>query len=333
MEEYKLSVASSPHASSPVGTKNLMRDVLIALIPAMAMGIYVFGPRALTTTLVSVIFCEIFEWGYCKLMHKPNPVGDLSACVTGVILALNMPVSMPLWIAIVGALVAIVIIKQLFGGLGYNFANPALVGRIVLFLGFTSRMTAYVYPDMSVDALASATPLNAAVDLHSVSFVDMLLGIHGGMMGETCVIAILLGLAYLLFTHTIEFTIPASIVGTMYVLTLLATRDPYIALLDCMSGGLLFGAVFMATDYVTSPNTPKGEVIFGIGAGLLVVFIRYFGGYPEGVCYSILIMNICVWLIDKATLPKRFGVTAEMRKAEKEKAKAAKKAAKEGAEA
>ena len=292
MEEYKLSVASSPHASSPVGTKNLMRDVLIALIPALAMGIYVFGPRALTTTLVSVIFCEIFEWGYCKLMHKPNPVGDLSACVTGVILALNMPVSMPLWIAIVGALVAIVIIKQLFGGLGYNFANPALVGRIVLFLGFTSRMTAYVYPDMSVDALASATPLNAAVDLHSVSFVDMLLGIHGGMMGETCVIAILLGLAYLLFTHTIEFTIPASIVGTMYVLTLLATRDPYIALLDCMSGGLLFGAVFMATDYVTSPFTTKGKLFYGVFIGLITFLIRHFGSMNEGMSYAILLGNL-----------------------------------------
>ena len=292
MEEYKLSVASSPHASSPVGTKNLMRDVLIALIPAMAMGIYVFGPRALTTTLVSVIFCEIFEWGYCKLMHKPNPVGDLSACVTGVILALNMPVSMPLWIAIVGALVAIVIIKQLFGGLGYNFANPALVGRIVLFLGFTSRMTAYVYPDMSVDALASATPLNAAVDLHSVSFVDMLLGIHGGMMGETCVIAILLGLAYLLFTHTIEFTIPASIVGTMYVLTLLATRDPYIALLDCMSGGLLFGAVFMATDYVTSPFTTKGKLFYGVFIGLVTFLIRNFASMNEGMSFAILLGNL-----------------------------------------
>ena len=181
---------------------------------------------------------------------------------------------------------------QLFGGLGYNFANPALVGRIVLFLGFTSRMTAYVYPDMSVDALASATPLNAAVDLHSVSFVDMLLGIHGGMMGETCVIAILLGLAYLLFTHTIEFTIPASIVGTMYVLTLLATRDPYIALLDCMSGGLLFGAVFMATDYVTSPFTTKGKLFYGVFIGLVTFLIRNFASMNEGMSFAILLGNL-----------------------------------------
>ena len=303
----RLIVTASPHIRDNATTRGLMGNVLIALVPSIVASGLIFGMRAILLTAVTTLACVVFEYLYCKLMHKPNPVGDLSACVTGVILALNMPVSMPLWIAIVGALVAIVIIKQLFGGLGYNFANPALVGRIVLFLGFTSRMTAYVYPDMSVDALASATPLNAAVDLHSVSFVDMLLGIHGGMMGETCVIAILLGLAYLLFTHTIEFTIPASIVGTMYVLTLLATRDPYIALLDCMSGGLLFGAVFMATDYVTSPNTPKGEVIFGIGAGLLVVFIRYFGGYNEGVSFAILMMNMLVYYIDRLTAPRVFG--------------------------
>ena len=153
-------------------------------------------------------------------------------------------------------------------------------------------MTAYVYPDMSVDALASATPLNAAVDLHSVSFVDMLLGIHGGMMGETGVIAILLGLAYLLFTHTIEFTIPASIVGTMYVLTLLATRDPYIALLDCMSGGLLFGAVFMATDYVTSPFTTKGKLFYGVFIGLVTFLIRNFASMNEGMSFAILLGNL-----------------------------------------
>ena len=314
----RLIVTASPHIRDNATTRGLMGNVLIALVPSIVASGLIFGMRAILLTAVTTLACVVFEYLYCKLMHKPNPVGDLSACVTGVILALNMPVSMPLWIAIVGALVAIVIIKQLFGGLGYNFANPALVGRIVLFLGFTSRMTAYVYPDMSVDALASATPLNAAVDLHSVSFVDMLLGIHGGMMGETCVIAILLGLAYLLFTHTIEFTIPASIVGTMYVLTLLATRDPYIALLDCMSGGLLFGAVFMATDYVTSPVTKKGQLIFGLGCGLITVFIRYFGSYPEGVCYSILIMNCCTWIIDKYTKPTRFGVD---KKAKKEAAK------------
>ena len=175
----RLIVTASPHIRDNATTRGLMGNVLIALVPSIVASGLIFGMRAILLTAVTTLACVVFEYLYCKLMHKPNPVGDLSACVTGVILALNMPVSMPLWIAIVGALVAIVIIKQLFGGLGYNFANPALVGRIVLFLGFTSRMTAYVYPDMSVDALASATPLNAAVDLHSVSFVDMLLGIHG----------------------------------------------------------------------------------------------------------------------------------------------------------
>lgn len=288
----RLIVTASPHIRDNVTTRGLMGNVLIALVPCIVASGLIFGMRAILLVAVTTLACVVFEYLYCKLMHKPNPVGDLSACVTGVILALNMPVSMPLWIAVVGALVAIVIIKQLFGGLGYNFANPALVGRIVLFLGFTSRMTAYVYPDMAVDALASATPLNSAVDLHTVSFVDMLLGIHGGMMGETCVIAILLGLAYLLFTHTIEFTIPASIVGTMYVLTLLATRDPYIALLDCMSGGLLFGAVFMATDYVTSPFTTKGKLFYGVFIGLVTFLIRNFASMNEGMSFAILLGNL-----------------------------------------
>ena len=331
MEEYKLSVASSPHASSPVGTKNLMRDVLIALIPAMAMGIYVFGPRALTTSLVSVIFCEIFEWGYCKLMHKPNPCGDLSAAITGVLLVFVCPVTLPYWTIIIGDFFAIVVVKQLFGGLGYNFANPAIVGRIAMALGFTGAMTSYTYPENGIDALASATPLAVEETAQNAgSYVTLLLGNHGGVLGETCAITLLIGGIYLIWTKVISPTIPVTYLATVAVFSLLCGYDPIYQLL---SGGLILGAFFMATDYVTSPNTPKGEVIFGIGAGLLVVFIRYFGGYPEGVCYSILIMNICVWLIDKATLPKRFGVTAEMRKAEKEKAKAAKKAAKEGAEA
>ena len=311
----RLIVTASPHIRDNATTRGLMGNVLIALVPSIVASGLIFGMRAILLTAVTTLACVVFEYLYCKLMHKPNPVGDLSACVTGVILALNMPVSMPLWIAIVGALVAIVIIKQLFGGLGYNFANPALVGRIVLFLGFTSRMTAYVYPDMSVDALASATPLNAAVDLHSVSFVDMLLGIHGGMMGETCVIAILLGLAYLLFTHTIEFTIPASIVGTMYVLTLLATRDPYIALLDCMSGGLLFGAVFMATDYVTSPFTLKGKLIYGVALGIVTFAIREWGSYAEGVSFALLFMNLWVPFINDWTRQTPYGYVKPAKKA------------------
>ena len=351
MEEYKLSVASSPHASSPVGTKNLMRDVLIALIPAMAMGIYVFGPRALTTTLVSVIFCEIFEWGYCKLMHKPNPCGDLSAAITGVLFVFVCLVTLPYWIIIIGDFFAIVVVKQLFGGLGTNFLNPALAGRAFLMLCYPVPMTTWVLPGKenwasvlsATDAVTGATPL--AVDymkggiVPEASVLDMFIGNIGGCVGEVSAIALLIGGIYLIAKGVIRIRIPAAYIITVAVLTLVFSRAPEGVnvfswmLREIFAGGLFLGAFFMATDYVTSPNTPKGEVIFGIGAGLLVVFIRYFGGYPEGVCYSILIMNICVWLIDKATLPKRFGVTAEMRKAEKEKAKAAKKAAKEGAEA
>ena len=349
MEEYKLSVASSPHASSPVGTKNLMRDVLIALIPALAMGIYVFGPRALTMTLVSVVFCEIFEWLYCKIMHKPIPCGDLSAAITGVLLVFVCPVTLPYWTIIIGDAFAIIVVKQLFGGLGTNFLNPALGGRAFLMLCYPVPMTTWVLPGKAnwasivsaADAVTGSTPLSNDLMKNSIlpdaSLADMFIGNIGGCVGEVSAIALLIGGIYMLAKGVIRIRIPAAYIITGAVLTLVCSRAPEDVnrvtwmLYEIFGGGLFLGAFFMATDYVTSPNTPKGEVIFGIGAGLLVVFIRYFGGYPEGVCYSILIMNICVWLIDKATLPHRFGVSAEMRKAEKEKAKAAKKAAKEGA--
>lgn len=356
MEEYILSVASSPHASSPVGTKNLMRDVLIALIPALAMGIYVFGPRALTMTLVSVVFCEIFEWLYCKIMHKPIPCGDLSAAITGVLLVFVCPVTLPYWTIIIGDAFAIIVVKQLFGGLGTNFLNPALGGRAFLMLCYPVPMTTWAAPGKDnwvsiissaktlsgVDVVTGATPLandfmKKGLLPDGVSLSDMFIGNIGGCVGEISAIALLIGGIYMLAKGVIRIRIPAAYIITVAVLTLVFSRAPEDVnrvtwmLYEIFGGGLFLGAFFMATDYVTSPNTPKGEVIFGIGAGLLVVFIRRFGGYPEGVCYSILIMNICVWLIDKATLPHRFGVSAEMRKAEKEKAKAAKKAAKEGA--
>lgn len=356
MEQYKLSVASSPHASSPVGTKNLMRDVLIALVPAMVMGVWVFGPRALTMTLVSVLACEIFEWGYCKLMHKPNPIGDLSAAITGVLLVFVCPVTIPYWMVILGDFFAIVIVKQLFGGLGTNFLNPALAGRAFLMLSYPVPMTTWVLPGKenwasmgsTADIVTGATPLSVdymkggllpQINGADVSLADMFIGNVGGCVGEVSAIALLIGGIYLIAKGVIRIRIPAAYILTVAVLTLVFSRAPEGVssvtwmLYEIFGGGLFLGAFFMATDYVTSPNTPKGEIIFGVGAGLLVVFIRYFGGYPEGVCYSILVMNICVWLIDKYTMPKRFGVTAEMRKAEKEKAKAAKKAAKEGAEA
>ncbi len=224
--EDRLLVTASPHIRDHSTTRGLMGNVVIALLPAVLASALIFGARALLLVVVTTFACVAFEYIYERLLHKPNTVGDLSAVVTGIILALNMPVGMPLWIAVVGAFVAIVITKQLFGGLGYNFANPALVGRIVLFLGFTSRMTAYVYPDMAVDALASATPLASSVDRHAVSLLDMFLGLHGGMMGEVCVLAILLGFAYLVATKTIQATIPVTIVATVFILTILNTRRP-----------------------------------------------------------------------------------------------------------
>ena len=323
-----LFVTASPHIRDDSSTRGLMGNVLKALVPCVIAAAMIFGYEALISVAVTTLACVAFEYLYCLIMKKPNPVGDLSACVTGVILALNFPVGLPLWIGVVGAFVAIVIIKQLFGGIGFNFANPALVGRIALFLGFTARMTAYVYPDMAVDALAEATPLADTVDKASVSLMDLFLGLHGGMMGETCILAILLGLAYLLATGTIGFAIPGSIVGTVFVLSWLATGSLHAAVAEIMAGGLMFGAVFMATDYVTSPFTTKGKLMYGIFIGLVTFAIRYFGSMNEGMSFAILLGNLMVpWF-------NAWGhqIPLGFKKAKKQK-KAAKEAAKEGGNA
>ena len=347
--DTKLIVSASPHLRSEETTTGLMANVIVALVPCVVASAIIFGLRALLVTAVSVVASVAFEWLYCKLLKKPNPVGDLSAVVTGIILALNVPVGMPIGELIVGDFVAIIVVKQLFGGLGTNFLNPALGGRAFLMLCYPVPMTTWVLPGKAnwasivsaADAVTGSTPLSNDLMKNSIlpdaSLADMFIGNIGGCVGEVSAIALLIGGIYMLAKGVIRIRIPAAYIITVAVLTLVFSRAPEDVnrvtwmLYEIFGGGLFLGAFFMATDYVTSPNTPKGEVIFGIGAGLLVVFIRYFGGYPEGVCYSILIMNICVWLIDKATLPHRFGVSAEIRKAEKEKAKAAKKAAKEGA--
>ena len=287
----KLIVTAAPHITSADSTQKIMQRVCIALLPALVASVIIFGINALIITVVTVAACVIFEYLYCKLVGREVSIGDFSAVVTGLLLAFNLPSTLPWWMPIVGAFIAIVVVKQLFGGLGYNFANPALVGRIVLFLGFTSRMTAYVYPDMAVDALASATPL-AVADKTSLSLLDMFLGLHGGMMGEVCVLAILLGFAYLVATKTIQATIPVTIVATVFVLTALNTGSPYTALIECMSGGLLFGSVFMATDYVTSPFTTKGKLFYGVFIGLITFLIRHFGSMNEGMSYAILLGNL-----------------------------------------
>lgn len=323
-----LFVTASPHIRDDSSTRGLMGNVLKALVPCVIAAAMIFGYEALINVAVTTLACVAFEYLYCLIMKKPNPVGDLSACVTGVILALNFPVGLPLWISVVGAFVAIVVVKQLFGGIGFNFANPALVGRIALFLGFTARMTAYVYPDMAVDALAEATPLADSVDKASVSLMDLFLGLHGGMMGETCILAILLGLAYLLATGTIGFAIPGSIVGTVFVLSWLATGSLHAALAEIMAGGRMFGAVFMATDYVTSPFTTKGKLMYGIFIGLVTFAIRYFGSMNEGMSFAILLGNLMVpWF-------NAWGhqIPLGFKKAKKQK-KAAKEAAKEGGNA
>jgi electron transport complex protein RnfD len=326
-----------------------MLDVVIALIPALCIAIYFFGPRALTTTLVSVIGCVFFEWAYEKLMKKPSTINDLSAVITGILLVFVCPVTLPYWMILLGDFFAIIIVKQLFGGLGTNFLNPALAGRAFLMLCYPVPMTTWVKPGMEnwtgigtvVDMVTGSTPLANDFMKHGIlpegkSIVDMFIGNVGGCVGETSALMLLLGGAYLLLRGVINIRIPAAYLLTVAVIAFLFPRGDEGRVIwmmyEFLGGGIILGAFFMATDYVTSPNTPKGQVVFGIGCGLITMFIRYFGGYPEGCCYSILIMNLCVWLIDKYTMPSRYGVTAQMKSEAKAKAKADKLAAKEAAE-
>ena len=315
--ENRLNVPASPHIQDNSSTRKLMLNVIIALLPCVVASTIIFGARTLLVVGVTVAASVLFEYLYCHLMKKPNPVGDLSAVVTGMILALNMPVTMPLWIAIVGAFIAIVLMKQLFGGIGMNFANPALVGRIVLFVSFASEMNAWVYPDAAVDQLASATPLQVA-DPARLNLFDLFMGIHGGVLGETCALAILLGFVYLVVTRTISPAIPLSYVGSMFLFYLIATQSLHESLVEVLSGGLLFGAVFMATDYVTSPFTLKGKLLYGVCLGLVTFAIRYWGSYTEGVSFALLFMNLWVPFINDATHQTPYGYVKSAKKAGKE---------------
>ncbi|MCI2106419.1 MAG: RnfABCDGE type electron transport complex subunit D [Intestinimonas sp.] len=334
----KLGVASSPHVSSPIGTRSLMLDVVISLIPALCIAIYFFGPAALTKTAVSVAACVFFEWGYRKILKKTSTIGDLSAVITGILLVFVCPVTLPYWTIIIGDFFAIVVTKQLFGGLGKNFLNPALSGRAFLMMSYPVLMTTWVKPGMAnwipafgstVDAATGATPLSVDF-MHSgiipdASLMDMFIGNIGGCVGEISALMLLIGGVYLVVRGVIRVRIPVSFIATVAVLTFIFPKSGNgnfeWMMYNLLGGGLMLGAIFMATDYVTSPVTAKGEIYYGVGCGLLTVFIRYFGGYPEGVSYAILIMNACSWLLDKAGKPNRFGVTPEMRKAAKEKAK------------
>ena len=312
--EDRLIVTASPHIREASTTRGLMGNVVIALLPAVIAAGLIFGVQALVLVAVTTLACVAFEYLYEVLLKKPNTVGDLSAVVTGIILALNMPVGMPLWIAVVGAFVAIVITKQLFGGLGYNFANPALVGRIVLFVSFAGAMNNWVFPDAAVDQLSSATPL-AVADPNKLSLLDLFMGVHGGVLGETCALAIVLGLIYLVVTKTISIAIPAAYVGSMFVFYLIATHSVHAALVAVLSGGLLFGAVFMATDYVTSPFTLKGKLVYGVALGVVTFAIRYWGSYTEGVSFALLFMNLWVPYINDLTRQTPYGYVKPAKKA------------------
>ena len=309
----KLIVTAAPHITGPDSTQKIMQRVCLALCPTLIAAVIIFGINALILTLVTVAACVFFEWGYCKLVHREVPVGDFSAVVTGMLLAFNLPSTLPWWMAVVGAFIAIVIVKQLFGGLGYNFANPAIVGRIALAMGFAGRMTSFGYP-RGVDAATAATPLAHIADFGPGDYVTLLLGNHGGVLGETCAITLLAGGIYLIVTKVISPIIPVTYLGTVAVLSLVAGQDPIVQLL---SGGLILGAVFMATDYVTSPTTQKGKLIFGLGLGIITCAIRFLGTMAEGVSFSILLMNLVVPYIEVLTRQDKLGI-AKVKKSKKE---------------
>ncbi len=323
MDEYipeLLTVTPSPHIRTSDTTRTIMLDVCIALIPALIWGVFVFGWRALTVTAVAVIFAVLSEALWQKLMKKPVTVLDFSAVVTGLLLAMNLPVSVPLWIPAVGSIFAIIIVKQFFGGLGKNFVNPALAARVFLF-AWPAHMSTYVAPGTnlspiavtSVDAVASATslsPLKNGFLPTSTSLFNTFLGYEAGCIGEVSALLLTAGFVYLLVRRVITWHIPVSYIATVFILALIFPQSaPTLdfALYELFSGGLFLGAIFMATDYVTSPITNKGRIIYGIGCGALTIFIRYFGGYTEGVSFAILIMNLLVWYLDRYTKPTRFG--------------------------
>ncbi len=312
--DNKLIVTAAPHITGADSTQKIMGRVCLALVPTLIASIFIFGVNSLILTAVTVAACVFFEWGYCKLMGRDVTVEDLSAVVTGMLLAFNMPATLPWWMAVVGAFIAIVIIKQLFGGLGYNFANPAIVGRIALAVGFGAKMSAFPLPENGVDALASATPLAVSGNLGAGEYVTLLLGNHGGVLGETCAITILIGGIYLIATKVISPMIPVTYLATVAVLSLCFGMDPIVQLL---SGGLMLGAFFMATDYVTSPTTDKGKLVAGIFLGVVTMLIRRFGNMNEGVSFAILLMNLVTPYIEVNTRQDKLGIAKKKKEGAK----------------
>lgn len=303
----KLKLSVSPHIHSGQSTAGIMRDVLIALLPATIAGTVIFGLRSLLVVAVCVAACVGFEALFNFIIKKDQTIGDFSAAVTGLLLALNLPANIPLWQCVIGSLFAIVVVKCLFGGIGCNVVNPAITARVFMLVAFGS-MTVQAFPTV-VDTVASATPLSLGEGAEMPSLLDLFLGLKGGAIGETCVLALVLGFVYLLVRRVITWHVPIAFIGTVFVCSFFMEGvDVTGALEMILSGGLFIGAIFMATDYVTSPATAAGKLIFGLGAGLITFVIRYFGVYPEGVSFAILFMNILTPYIDSWTRHKVFGV-------------------------
>ncbi len=329
----KLLVSSSPHYRAKSSVRRIMLDVIIAMLPIVVASVILFGWRALAITVLSVACCAVFESLFDWVTKKPNTVSDLSCIVTGMLFAFNVPVSVPYWLVVVGTFIAIVIAKMLFGGLGKNFANPALVGRAAVMVAWPQLMTFWIEPFSDgvsvlggVDAVSSATPLSVLKSSgtlpQGLRVLDLFLGKTGGCLGEVCTAAILVGAVYLLIRRVISWRVPVAYLGTVAIITFLfplngPSFDVQYMLAQLCSGGLMLGAFFMATDYTTCPVTRKGMLIYGVGCGLLTVLFRYFSGYSEGVSYAILLMNVFTFAIDRATAPRRFG-EKEGRQLEKE---------------
>ena len=311
-------VSGTPHVRSKESIQSIMRDVIIALVPATAAGIYYFGLRALILIVAAIISAVFFEWLYEKITKKPVTINDLSAVVTGLLLAMNLPASAPVWVAIVGSAFAIIFAKQLFGGLGQNFINPALAGRAFLLASYPTEMTTWVVPNgLAADAATYATPLaqlkNGALD---ASLKQLVIGQVGGTIGETCAIALIIGGIYLLYKHVISWKIPVIYIATVFILfAVIGRHGMRMPLQEIFAGGVMLGGIFMATDYASSPVTPKGQVIFAVGAGLLTYLIRTVGGYPEGVSGSSLSLNCCVPLSERFTEPPLFGALPKTKEA------------------
>ncbi len=299
----KLQISSSPHILTKRTTRNIMLDVVIALLPATAAGIVWFGWSALFVILACVATSFLAEYCFNRIVHKKQSIDDCSAIVTGLLLALNLPANVPIWQAVIGSVFAIIVVKCLFGGLGRNIVNPAITARVFMLIAFGSMAQA-AFP---VDSTAGATPLVELASGKTPDLMELFIGNHGGAIGETCVLALLVGGVYLLARQIISWHIPVAFIGTVFFFTWAVVGDATLALAWCLSGGLFLGAIYMATDYVTAPETGWGKLIFGVGAGLITVLIRFWGNYPEGVSFAILLMNILNPFIDSWTARKPFG--------------------------